>query len=251
MKHREENSALLSAAVTGLFLALLLTAAFVPTAVSQQPKNPVKPAQQSPDKEPLTRDEIRLAEARLAELGYWTGPADGDFDSASRHALVAFQKVEGRKRTGVLQRQELAALLIAENPPPRESHYPHVEIDLYRQVLFMVDDQGHTTHILPISSGNGEFFTSEGWTRQAKTPTGKFTVCRKVAGWRKSPLGLLFYPNYICGGIAIHGSLSVPVKPASHGCIRIPMFAAKDFSTLTPVGTIVVVHNEKPLEVRP
>jgi lipoprotein-anchoring transpeptidase ErfK/SrfK len=251
MNRPEENSALLSATFAGLLLAVLLIAALVPAAASQQPKSPAKPAQQAPDKEALTREEMRLAEARLAELGYWTGAVDSDFDGASRHALVAFQKVEGRKPTGVLKRQELAALLIAEKPLPRESYYPHVEIDLYRQVLLMVDDQGYVTHILPISSGNGEFFTSEGWTRQAKTPTGKFTVCRKVAGWRKSPLGLLFYPNYICGGIAIHGSLSVPVKPASHGCIRIPMFAAKDFSALTPVGTIVVVHNEKPLEVRP
>jgi lipoprotein-anchoring transpeptidase ErfK/SrfK len=107
------------------------------------------------------------------------------------------------------------------------------------------------TYILPISSGSGEFFTSEGWTRQATTPTGRFEVCRKVLGWRKSPLGLLYYPNYICGGVAIHGALSVPVKPASHGCIRIPMFAAKEFSQLAPIGTIVVVYDEKSATPQP
>ena len=46
-------------------------------------------------------------------LGYWTGPVDGALDSGSRHALIAFQKVEGRKRTGKLTRAELQALLSA------------------------------------------------------------------------------------------------------------------------------------------
>src|SRR4030095_1326877 len=41
-------------------------------------------------------NERRQAEQRLWELGYWAGPIDGKLDSASRQALVAFQKVEGR-----------------------------------------------------------------------------------------------------------------------------------------------------------
>jgi peptidoglycan hydrolase-like protein with peptidoglycan-binding domain len=44
--------------------------------------------------------EVLDAEQRLAALGYWTGPIDGKFDSGSCHALIAFQKVEGRKRKG-------------------------------------------------------------------------------------------------------------------------------------------------------
>lgn len=199
----------------------------------------------------LSKAEILEAENLLAGLGYWTGPVDGVFDEGSRHALIAFQKLNGRKRTGKLSRDEYAALLIGEKPLPREPGYAHVEVDLFRQVLLMVDAEGAVSHILPISSGSGEEFTSEGWTRRAVTPTGKFTVCRKILGWRRSALGLLYYPNYICGGIAIHGNPSVPVTPASHGCIRIPMFAAIAFSRLTPVGTLVVVHNESPPTLQP
>ncbi|HEY9232694.1 MAG TPA: L,D-transpeptidase, partial [Blastocatellia bacterium] len=92
-------------------------------------------------------------------------------------------------------------------------------------------------------SGNGEEFTSEGWTRRAVTPTGRFKVYRKVEGWRKAPLGSIYYPNYFLSGVAIHGSASVPAKAASHGCIRIPVFAAKEFSELTPTGTVVIVHD--------
>jgi hypothetical protein len=53
---------------------------------------------------------------------------------------------------------------------------------------------------------------------------------------------MLYYPNYIAGGIAIHGSGSVPAFPDSHGCIRIPMYAAKEFSELTPVLMPVIVY---------
>ena len=46
-------------------------------------------------------EERRWAEQRLWDLGCWAGPIDGKFDSDSRHALVAFQKVEGRYAGGL------------------------------------------------------------------------------------------------------------------------------------------------------
>ncbi len=205
----------------------------------------------SPLENALSKAEIYQAESQLADLGYWTGPIDGLLDGDSKHALIAFQKLQGRKRTGVLTREEVAALLTAKAPPAREPGYAHVEVDLSKQVLFIVEEQGKVSHILPISSGSGKDFTSEGWTRRAVTPTGKFQVCRKIEGWRKSSLGLLYYPNYICGGVAIHGSPSVPPVPSSHGCIRIPMFAAAAFSRLTPIGTLVIVYDERPTAFNP
>jgi lipoprotein-anchoring transpeptidase ErfK/SrfK len=128
------------------------------------------------------------------------------------------------------------------SPAPRETGYRHVEVNLSRQRLIVVDGLGCVLKNLPVSSGSGKWFTSEGRTRRAITPRGRFTVCRKIAGWRKSPLGMLYYPNYITEGVAIHGSLSVPSRPASHGCIRIPMAAAKEFSDMTPIGTVVLVY---------
>lgn len=183
------------------------------------------------------------AEKRLSELGYWTGPVDGNLDSAFRHALVAFQKVEGRARTGKLTVAELQALRAAARPLAREQDFAHVEIDLGRQVLFLVDATGNITHILPVSSGNERPYFDHGELHQAHTPRGRFKVLRKIYGWRISTLGALYYPNYIHQGFAIHGSPSVPVNAASHGCIRIPMFAAKEFSELVPVGMEVVLYD--------
>lgn len=38
----------------------------------------------------------------------------------------------------------------------------HVEIDLQRQVLFVIDDGGTVTHILPVCTGNEEFYSERG-----------------------------------------------------------------------------------------
>lgn len=179
---------------------------------------------------------------RLWDLGYWAGRVDGRFDSDSKHALIAFQKVERRARTGRLAMDELNALRNASKPIARYGSYAHVEIDLKRQVLFVVGEDGDVLRILPVSTGNGELYTDHGQIHRARTPTGTFKVLRKIKGWRLSSLGLMYYPSYILNGIAIHGSFSIPTHPASHGCIRVPMFAAKQLSSLLPIGTQVIIY---------
>lgn len=194
-------------------------------------------------KQPLTQAEVWEAERRLCQLGYWTGPIDGVFDNGSKQALIAFQKIERRKRSGKLTRDELEAIRLAKRPEPVDTTYPHVEVDLARQVLIFVNEKGNAASILPVCTGNEKLYLDgETWAR-AHTPRGKFLVTRKIKGWRLSRLGLLYYPNYIHNGIAIHGSLFMNTYPASHGCIRIPMFAAKDLSEMAPVGTIVVIYD--------
>ena len=197
----------------------------------------------------ISKEEILAAERRLSDLGYWTGAVDGTLDADSRHALIAFQKVEGRQRTGKLTRTELEALLSATRPLPKYIGYAHVEIDLNRQVLFVVDTTGTITHILPVCTGNEKTYMDHGEIHRAHTPRGRFRVLRKIAGWRLSSLGLLYYPNYIYNGIAIHGSPAMAVYPSSHGCIRIPMFASKQLSELTPVGTEVIVYDDEMREM--
>ncbi len=197
--------------------------------------------------------ETKILEARslLDQLGYWVNVKFKRKDDSLRHALIAFQKIERRDRTGVLTNEELEALRSARRPEVLETGYPHIEIDLVRQVLFLVECPGAALRILPISSGSGEFFTEGGVTRQALTPVGRFKVYRKVEGWRKSPLGSLYYPNYISYGIAIHGNQSVPASPASHGCIRIPMFAAKEFSKIVTIGMDVIIYDDNPIAFVP
>lgn len=192
----------------------------------------------------LTKSEIKQAEQWLKDLGYWTGPVDGVWDGASRHALTAFQKLSGARPTGRLTRAEHNALSVAAPHRPKElAGGMHIEVDIGRQVLFLVDADGKVGNILPISSGSGKRFKEPGYPEaMAITPCARLEVYQKVSGWRKSPLGEMHNPLYIVGGIAIHGSADVPPYPASHGCIRIPMFASQIFPKMVPVGTPVLVY---------
>lgn len=210
--------------------------------------------------QPLTDAERVEARERLAELGYWLDPENDPQGVQLRHALIAFQKVEGRPRTGTLTIGELEALRLANRPLPREPLEPHkppemgerhLEVDLYRQVLFVVETGGLVSRILPVSTGSGECFTEGGRTRRAITPVGRFKVERRVAGWRKSPLGTLYYPLYIHYGIAIHGNRAVPPQPASHGCIRIPLHTAIELAAMTPEETVVIIYDSNPRPPRP
>jgi peptidoglycan hydrolase-like protein with peptidoglycan-binding domain len=133
---------------------------------------------------PLTRVQTREAERRLSELGYWTGPVDGVFDPGTRSAVIAFQKWEGRAVNGELTLAELEAIRAATSPQVREPGYEHVEVDLDRQVLLIVNAQG-VVRVLPVSTGS-----SIRWPRWALT-------------WTRRP-----------GNCSMRGcrSLSIPIK---------------------------------------
>jgi peptidoglycan hydrolase-like protein with peptidoglycan-binding domain len=191
-----------------------------------------------------TRVEAKEAERRLSEMGYWTGPVDGVIDGITRTALIAFQKWEGREITGRLTRDDLEAISNAPSPQPRDTGYKHVEIDIDRQVLSLIDDDGKIIKVVPVSTGSGRRYDEKGNRGLAYTPKGRFRIYGKVSGWRKSPLGLLYYPNYFSDGLAIHGNPSVPSQPESHGCIRVPMFASRTISEMLPVGTIVIIYDK-------
>jgi len=191
----------------------------------------------------LTRAQIIEAERRLSELGYWTGPVDGRLDEGTKSALIAFQKWEGREITGKLTLEELEAIRNGVAPKARDVGYEHVEVDVDRQVLMLINEEGGV-RVLPVSTGNDKQFMDQGQMSVAYTPRGRFVVYDKTYGWENGDLGSVYYANYISGGVAIHGYLIVPTTPASHGCIRIPMFAAREVSRLLPVGTIVLVYDK-------
>ena len=190
----------------------------------------------------VSRVQIREAERLLGELGYWTGPVDGVFDPATRFALTAFQKWERRTITGRLTIDEIEAIRSAAKPAPRDGDYEHVEVDVDRQVLLLIDGKGGI-RVLPVSTGTEKPFFYDGQESIAYTPRGRFVVYDKILG-RDDLFPGVYYPNYISGGIAIHGYDNVPNQPASHGCIRIPMFAAREVSARLPLGTIVLVYDK-------
>lgn len=194
---------------------------------------------------PGSTEKARTLEAEqiLSNLGYWVLKTDGSVDASTKHAITAFQKVNGLKRTGILNEQTMDALRSATRPDAKFRGAAHVEIDITRQVLFLVDGEGVVTHVLPVSTGSGERYFSEGKWQRAYTPRGAFRITRQIKGVRKAALGTIYYPSYFNGGIAIHGSNSIPPKAASHGCARIPRFAEKQMSDLVHIGMPVYVYD--------
>jgi lipoprotein-anchoring transpeptidase ErfK/SrfK len=196
----------------------------------------------------ITKLDTVAALTSLKTLGYPADPSLPAKAPRNRQAIIAFQKVEKIERSGKLSKQVSDLIRKAHLPLAKDSaNTKHIEVDLDRQVLFVVDSLNTVGQIIPVSTGSGkEFLYPEKGIRTANTPRGKFKVYYKVKGWKKSQLGELYDPMYVVGGIAIHGSQSVPTTPASHGCIRIPLSVSDELFSTTPIGTSVLIYGNNP-----
>ncbi|HEY7874588.1 MAG TPA: polysaccharide deacetylase family protein [Actinomycetota bacterium] len=187
--------------------------------------------------------EVRYLQKTLGSISYPAGKHDGSFGYATYQATIAFEKTNRMDRDGVVDPHEMTRIALAKRPrTPTGKGKSFIDIDIGRQVLFEVRKK-RVINTIPISSGNEEYYEQDGQTYKAHTPRGDFIIERKIPGWRTSRLGRLYYPSYFIGGFAIHGSESVPTHPASHGCVRIPMYVARPFYNRNPIGRPTYVHN--------
>jgi lipoprotein-anchoring transpeptidase ErfK/SrfK len=164
---------------------------------------------------------------------HYAAPSGTSFDSRVLDAVYAFQKVHGLARTGIVDARFWRALSNPRVPVPRFAQpASHIEVNKGLQVLYVVKGS-RIALIVPISTAG---------VASAFTPVGRFAVYRKVGGFDPSPLGTLYDPLYFTGGYAIHGNPSVPPYPASHGCVRIPMWVAPILYRTIPYGETVYVY---------
>ena len=110
-------------------------------------------------------------------------------------------------------------------------HGRHVEADLTKQVLALIEPGGRVARIYPMSSG------------KPSTPTviGRFRVYSKTPGTNAKGM---VDSNYFIRGYAIHGYAEVPTYAASHGCLRVPIPDAAAIYGWVAYGTPVDVYNE-------
>lgn len=195
----------------------------------------------------------RAAQMKLLKLGFWLKSTDGRFEDTTRQAVMAFQKYFRLKPTGSIT-SGTAYLLetVTEPATPNTTIGTLAEVDKRRQLLFIIED-GRTVAVLNASTGDDREYeepdaNSPGVMIRgvALTPEGTFSINReRPDGWWIGDLGQIYRPKYFIGGVAIHGSTSVPAYPASHGCVRVSV-AAMDMiwdNDLLPRGTTVVVHS--------
>ncbi len=174
---------------------------------------------------------VLVLQQRLTDLGFWLGEPDGDYGRTTQQAVMAFQKANGLGRDGTAGPATEAALATAARPIPI-STVDGIEIDLDRQLLLVVEG-GEVRFAINTSTG----------TASTPTPRGDFAVDREIDGVRHAPLGNLYRPKYFHGGVAVHGSPSIPGYPASHGCARVSNSAMDHLwaSGVLEVGTPVRV----------
>lgn len=187
---------------------------------------------------------VRALQRSLTRLGYWGGTADGTYGGLTEQAVLALQKQAGLDRDGVAGPRTLRAVAKGTRPTVGAGRPDRVEIDLERQLLYVVRD-GSVRWAISTSTGSGETYESSyDGLAVAVTPPGTFTVGRVYDGSEVAKLGTLYRPRYFNGGIAVHGAASVPGWPASHGCARVsdPAMDLIWSQDLMPVGSTVVVR---------
>jgi len=198
-------------------------------------------------------DDVRRLQGRLLELGFWNLGADGEYGLSTKQAVMAFQKWAGLETSGRVDEATAVALTSAAARPTGQSSESGVvvEVDKDRQLLFIMNN-GRLAWALNTSTGSGQYYLELNQKDPTKwelgrsvTDSGRFKVNReRPEGWWEGDLGEIYRPKYFNGGIAIHGSRSIPDYPASHGCVRVST-AAMDMiwaSGLVPKGTAVWVY---------
>ncbi|MCW2707784.1 MAG: heavy metal translocating P-type ATPase [Frankiales bacterium] len=187
--------------------------------------------------------DVKSIQRQLAGL-FYLGPIDGEAGAGFASAVAAFQKVNGLYGDGVVGKKTLAALKSPAALPKLKGSGSgvRVEVDLTRQVLYLVKDN-RISEVLAVSSGSGaHYFTKSGHRATALTPVGHYVIQRRIVGVRVADLGTLYDPEYFYKGWAIHGSGSVPGYPASHGCIRVSRANGTWLLGQIGVGTHVYVY---------
>jgi hypothetical protein len=235
------------------------TTTVAPTSTTVAPTTTTTPPEVSVLDRPLVAvgssdgEETVRVQTRLLELGFWHLGADGDFGHTTKQAVMAFQKWTGLETSGRVDEATAVALTSAAARPTGQSSESGVvvEVDKDRQLLFIMNN-GRLAWALNTSTGSGQYYLELNQKDPTKwelgrsvTDSGRFKVNReRPEGWWEGDLGEIYRPKYFNGGIAIHGSRSIPDYPASHGCVRVST-AAMDMiwaSGLVPKGTAVWVY---------
>jgi hypothetical protein len=169
---------------------------------------------------------------RLSQLRIRVPAIDRGFSVQDKDAVMAFQKTYRLTRDYVVDYADWRKLETAKRPAPRyTSPYLHIEVDKTRQILMVVRD-GKVLGLIACSTG-----------ATGNTPEGAFSIHSKIP-MSTSLFGsdLMPFTMGFLGNFAIHGYWSVPPYPASHGCVREPVWVARWVFDRSSIGERVYVY---------
>lgn len=204
-----------------------------------------------------TGENVKLVQARLAELGYYHIEVSGNFLGNTRTAVKQFQEQNALKVDGIIGQETWQWLfgeqdVVAAGEPPRPVPY-RIGVDVTNQVttIYGLDEQGEYTIVIK------HMLCSTG-TEKDPTTIGTFILNGKTARWCYFPKWGTHaqYWTQIDAYNAFHsviyaeanamalktGSYTGLGKRASHGCIRLMVEDAKWIYTNCGAGTEVFVY---------
>lgn len=161
---------------------------------------------------PRTLEPGRMAQlfnSLLQRSGYHMDEVSDQVDESTALAVLAMRKVNGMPRTESYDPALFELLLRGQGEfePVHREQGRHVEVDISRQVMALVED-GKATDVFHVSTG------------AYGTPTGEWSFYSRGPGYNAKGM---YYSVYYDGNYATHGYYSVPTYPASHGCTRNPV----------------------------
>ena len=169
---------------------------------------------------------VLLLQRALVREGF-AAPITGYYDDGTARGVLAFRKTNGLGRDGYASKPVFA--MLARGQGAFKLRYPkagkHVEFDWSRQVLVL-------------AKGRKPYRTYHTSSGTAATPTvfGTFRFYLQTPGTNSSGM---VHSSYFIRGYAIHGYASVPLYPASHGCLRVPIPNALQIFNWIDIGDTI------------
>ncbi|HSK68593.1 MAG TPA: peptidoglycan-binding protein [Candidatus Limnocylindria bacterium] len=212
-------------------------------------------------------DRVRMAQERLAALGFFDRKVTGGFYEHTATAVKAFQGLNGLTRDGVIGETTWNALFAADaipkggqpRPTPAPTPIPYsIEVDVNNQLIKVwgLDGYGQHTKLEKV------FVCSTG-TKSYPSELGTFTLTGRKAKWAEFPNwggGKARWWVRINSDIAFHSiiynsnnlddvnmsSVRKLGSRASHGCIRLTVADAQWIYDNVGKGTVVRIHEDAP-----
>jgi hypothetical protein len=169
---------------------------------------------------------VRALERLLKRRQYSIRGVDRRYGVDTAQAVLAFQKVRRLSRTGRVTPGIWRRLTRSRTPRARSAKGAHIEISKSHQVIYEVR-RGKVVNVIHTSTG-----------ATGNTPVGTWRIYSKVPGYNASHM---YYSLFFLRGFAIHGYDPVPAWPASHGCARIPIWAAPGLYSRWDYGSKIIV----------
>jgi PKD repeat protein len=170
---------------------------------------------------------VTLLQRTLVDLRFALPAVNGYYGIHTYEAVLAAQKFLWLPRIGRVTPGLWSRLQTMDVPKPRYPVGSHIEVDKARQILFDVVD-GSLRRIVHVSTG-----------ATGNTPLGVFHVYSKLPGFNSE---LMFDSLFFLRGFAVHGYPSVPPYPASHGCVRTPIWIAPRIYAEHGYGTTIYIY---------